>query len=145
MAGWRSCPGQCGAGCDRVGSAVFLLWGIFGRGPIAGCRGSGLSLPCLLLNYFGGQGAMIIGLPADQAAQAIQNPFFFLASDEWRLPLVLLATVATSSPARPVISGAFSITHQAVQMGLYVPAPQHPPHSRKPKGTDLHPGQSTGH
>jgi KUP system potassium uptake protein len=61
---------------------------------------------------------MIIGLPPEQAALAIQNPFFFLASEEWRLPLVLLATAATFIASQAVISGAFSITHQAIQMGF---------------------------
>jgi KUP system potassium uptake protein len=79
----------------------------------------GFVMPCLLLNYFG-QGAMMIGLPPAEAAQAIQNPFFFLAAEEWRLPLVLLATVATFIASQAVISGAFSITHQAIQMG-YIP------------------------
>ena len=98
--------------------ALYSDMGHFGRGPMR-LSWFGFVMPCLLLNYFG-QGAMIIGLPADQAAQAIQNPFFFLASDEWRLPLVLLATVATFIASQAVISGAFSITHQAVQMG-YIP------------------------
>ncbi|MEQ5788789.1 potassium transporter Kup [Erythrobacter sp. NFXS35] len=98
--------------------ALYSDMGHFGRGPMR-LSWFGFVMPCLLLNYFG-QGAMIIGLPAEQAAQAIQNPFFFLASDEWRLPLVLLATVATFIASQAVISGAFSITHQAVQMG-YIP------------------------
>src|SRR5690606_39690019 len=54
----------------------------------------GFVMPCLLLNYFG-QGAMIIGLGDAGAAEAIQNPFFFLAPEALRLPLVLLATAAT--------------------------------------------------
>jgi len=96
--------------------ALYSDMGHFGRGPMR-LSWFGFVMPCLLLNYFG-QGAMIIGLPPEQAAAAIQNPFFFLASEEWRLPLVLLATVATFIASQAVISGAFSITHQAVQMGF---------------------------
>ena len=98
--------------------ALYSDMGHFGRGPMR-LSWFGFVMPCLLLNYFG-QGAMIIGLPADQAAQAIQSPFFFLASEEWRLPLVFLATFATFIASQAVISGAFSITHQAMQMG-YIP------------------------
>jgi KUP system potassium uptake protein len=98
--------------------ALYSDMGHFGRGPMR-LSWFGFVMPCLLLNYFG-QGAMIIGLPPAQAAEAIQNPFFFLASEEWRLPLVLLATVATFIASQAVISGAFSITHQAIQMG-YIP------------------------
>ncbi len=98
--------------------ALYSDMGHFGRGPMR-LSWFGFVMPALLLNYFG-QGAMIVGLPPQQAAEAIQNPFFFLASEEWRLPLVLLATVATFIASQAVISGAFSITHQAVQMG-YIP------------------------
>ena len=98
--------------------ALYSDMGHFGRGPMR-LSWFGFVMPCLLLNYFG-QGAMIIGLPPELAAVAIQNPFFFLASEEWRLPLVLLATLATFIASQAVISGAFSITHQAIQMG-YIP------------------------
>ncbi len=98
--------------------ALYSDMGHFGRGPMR-LSWFGFVMPCLLLNYFG-QGAMVIGLPADQAAEAIQNPFFFLASEEWRLPLVFLATIATFIASQAVISGAFSITSQAIQMG-YIP------------------------
>ncbi|GMN02839.1 potassium transporter Kup [Erythrobacter sp. MTPC3] len=98
--------------------ALYSDMGHFGRGPMR-LSWFGFVMPCLLLNYFG-QGAMIIGLPPEQAAEAIQNPFFFLASEEYRLPLVFLATVATFIASQAVISGAFSITHQAIQMG-YIP------------------------
>lgn len=98
--------------------ALYSDMGHFGKGPMR-LSWFGFVMPCLLLNYFG-QGAMIIGLPADEAAQAIQSPFFFLANEEWRLPLVFLATFATFIASQAVISGAFSITHQAIQMG-YIP------------------------
>ena len=96
--------------------ALYSDMGHFGRGPMR-LSWFGFVMPCLLLNYFG-QGAMIIGLPPEQASQAIQSPFFFLASEEWRLPLVFLATLATFIASQAVISGAFSITHQAIQMGF---------------------------
>ncbi len=98
--------------------ALYSDMGHFGRGPMR-LSWFGFVMPCLLLNYFG-QGAMIIGLPPEQAAEAIKSPFFFLANEEWRLPLVFLATFATFIASQAVISGAFSITHQAIQMG-YIP------------------------
>src|SRR6266481_7755 len=74
----------------------------------------GLVFPALLLNYFG-QGALLLGNPA-----ALENPFYRLAP-EWALyPLVALASVATIIASQAVISGAFSITRQAVQLG-YLP------------------------
>ncbi|WP_379549865.1 potassium transporter Kup [Qipengyuania sp. DGS5-3] len=96
--------------------ALYSDMGHFGRGPMR-LSWFGFVMPCLLLNYFG-QGAMIAGLPPEQAAEVVRNPFFLLASEEWRLPLVILATVATFIASQAVISGAFSITHQAVQMGF---------------------------
>ncbi|MGB7372877.1 potassium transporter Kup [Pontixanthobacter sp.] len=96
--------------------ALYSDMGHFGRGPMR-LSWFGFVMPCLLLNYFG-QGAMIIGLDSASAAEAIQNPFFFLAPEMWRLPLVILATFATFIASQAVISGAFSITHQAMQMGF---------------------------
>lgn len=96
--------------------ALYSDMGHFGRGPMR-LSWFGFVMPCLLLNYFG-QGAMIIGLPPEIAEQAIISPFFFLAAEEWRLPLVFLATAATFIASQAVISGAFSITHQAIQMGF---------------------------
>ena len=96
--------------------ALYSDMGHFGRGPMR-LSWFGFVMPCLLLNYFG-QGAMVIGLPPEEAAVAIQSPFFFLANEQWRLPLVFLATAATFIASQAVISGAFSITHQAIQMGF---------------------------
>ncbi|MBB3032586.1 potassium transporter Kup [Alteriqipengyuania lutimaris] len=98
--------------------ALYSDMGHFGRGPMR-LSWFGFVMPCLLLNYFG-QGAMVISLPPEAAAEAIQNPFFFLAQEQWRLPLVFLATFATFIASQAVISGAFSITHQAMQLG-YIP------------------------
>ena len=96
--------------------ALYSDMGHFGRGPMK-LSWFGFVMPCLLLNYFG-QGAMIMGLPTELAEEAIMNPFFFLADEAYRLPLVILATCATFIASQAVISGAFSITHQAIQLGF---------------------------
>src|SRR6185369_7244695 len=74
-------------------------------------------LPALMLNYFG-QGSMILGLDPAGAQHAIHNPFFLLAPDMLRLPLVILATMATVIASQAVITGAFSVTQQAIQLGF---------------------------
>ncbi len=73
-----------------------------------------LVMPSLVLNYFG-QGALLMHDP-----KAIENPFFLLAPDWALLPLVVLSTVATVIASQAVISGAYSLTSQAIQLG-YVP------------------------
>ena len=98
--------------------ALYSDMGHFGRGPMK-LSWFGFVMPCLLLNYFG-QGAMIMGMEQAQAQEAIQSPFFYLAPEVYRLPLVFLATFATFIASQAVISGAFSITHQAIQLG-YIP------------------------
>ncbi|HWK42400.1 MAG TPA: potassium transporter Kup [Croceibacterium sp.] len=96
--------------------ALYSDMGHFGRGPMR-LSWFGFVMPALLLNYFG-QGAMIIGMGDAAAAEAIENPFFFLAPEAFRLPLVLLATMATVIASQAVITGAFSVTHQAIQLGF---------------------------
>ncbi len=96
--------------------ALYSDMGHFGRGPMR-LSWFGFVMPCLLLNYFG-QGAMIVSLSAPDAAEAIKAPFFTLAPDMLRLPLVFLATAATFIASQAVISGAFSITQQAMQLGF---------------------------
>jgi KUP system potassium uptake protein len=96
--------------------ALYSDMGHFGRGPMR-LSWFWFVMPCLLLNYFG-QGAMILGMGDATAAEAIENPFFFLAPEILRLPLVLLATAATFIASQAVISGAFSVTHQAIQLGF---------------------------
>ncbi|MBV1916489.1 MAG: potassium transporter Kup [Sphingomonadaceae bacterium] len=96
--------------------ALYSDMGHFGRGPMR-LSWFGFVMPCLLLNYFG-QGAMVLGLDEASAAEAIKNPFFMMAPDMLRLPLVILATFATFIASQAVISGAFSITHQAIQLGF---------------------------
>lgn len=97
-------------------AALFADMGHFGRKPMR-IAWFGFVMPALLCNYFG-QGAMIIGLDEASAAAAIQNPFFLLAPEMLRLPLVILATMATFIASQAVISGAFSVTHQAIQLGF---------------------------
>jgi KUP system potassium uptake protein len=91
--------------------ALYADMGHFGRKAI---NVSWLTLvyPCLVLNYMG-QGALMLDHPS-----AATNPFFLLAPEWARLPLVGLATVATIIASQAVISGAFSVTHQAVQLGF---------------------------
>ncbi|GGE08193.1 putative potassium transport system protein kup [Polymorphobacter glacialis] len=91
--------------------ALYADMGHFGRRPI---KWSWLYfvMPALLLNYFG-QSALLLSTPS-----AVANPFFLMAPDWARLPLVLLATMATIIASQAVISGAFSVTRQAVQLGF---------------------------
>lgn len=93
--------------------ALYADMGHFGKRAIR-VAWVGLALPALLLNYFG-QGALILRNPA-----AVENPFYLLAP-EWAIyPLIALATLATVIASQAVISGAFSITRQAIQLG-YLP------------------------
>ena len=96
--------------------ALYADMGHFGRRPI---KVSWLYfvLPALLLNYMG-QGAMLLSLPAHQVAVEVKDPFFYLASDAFRLPLVIMATLASIIASQAVISGAFSVTQQAIQLGF---------------------------
>ena len=71
-----------------------------------------LVFPCLIVNYMG-QGALMLDNPA-----AAENPFYLLAPEWARLPLVFLATIATVIASQAVISGAYSVTQQAVQLGF---------------------------
>jgi KUP system potassium uptake protein len=96
--------------------ALYADMGHFGRKPI-GISWLVFVMPALLLNYMG-QGAMILSMTPLEAAEAIKNPFFFLAPEGYRLPLVILATLATIIASQAVISGAFSVTQQAMQLGF---------------------------
>ena len=91
--------------------ALYADMGHFGRGPIR-LAWFGLVAPALVLNYFG-QGALLIANP-----QAIANPFY-LAFPSWALyPMVALATAATVIASQATISGAYSVTRQAIQLGF---------------------------
>ncbi len=113
--------------------ALYADMGHFGRKPIR-TAWVGLVLPALTLNYLG-QGAFVLGQldainaeygQAHEAALAVGadhvsftfSPFFEMAPDMVRLPLVILATAATVIASQAVISGAFSLTQQAIQLGL---------------------------
>jgi KUP system potassium uptake protein len=96
--------------------ALYADMGHFGRKPI-GLSWLVFAMPALMLNYMG-QGAMILSLDPAAAAETIRNPFFFLAPEGYRLPLVILATLATIIASQAVISGAFSVTQQAMQLGF---------------------------
>lgn len=93
------------------GEALYADMGHFGRKPIQ-LAWFGMVLPALLINYFG-QGALLLNNSA-----AVENPFYMLAPGWALLPLVILATVATVIASQAVISGAFSITMQAMQLGF---------------------------
>jgi KUP system potassium uptake protein len=91
--------------------ALYADMGHFGRKAIS-VAWLYAAFPCLMLNYMG-QGALLLESPA-----AAQSPFFLLAPEWARLPLVALATLATIIASQAVISGAFSVTRQAVQLGF---------------------------
>ena len=92
------------------GEALYADMGHFGARPIR-MAWFCLVLPSLLLNYFG-QGALILTNP-----EGASNPFYMLAPRVLLYPLVLLATLAAITASQALISGAFSLTHQAVQLG----------------------------
>lgn len=91
--------------------ALYADLGHFGKTPIR-LAWVFLVMPCLMLNYFG-QAALVLAHP-----EAAENAFFLLYP-EWALPpMVLLSTLATVIASQAVITGAFSLTHQAIQLGL---------------------------
>jgi KUP system potassium uptake protein len=93
------------------GEALYADLGHFGRKPIQ-VAWLGLVLPALLINYFG-QGALVLAHP-----EAIENPFYKLVPSSLVLPLVVLATCATVIASQAVITGAYSLVRQAIQLGL---------------------------
>ncbi|HEX8412718.1 MAG TPA: KUP/HAK/KT family potassium transporter, partial [Sphingomicrobium sp.] len=97
--------------CVTGAEALYADMGHFGRRPIA-LAWLYFIFPALMLNYLG-QGALLLDHP-----EAADQPFFLMASEEWRLPLVILATMATVIASQAVITGAYSVVQQAVQLGL---------------------------
>ena len=93
------------------GEALYADLGHFGRKPIH-TAWMGLVLPALLINYFG-QGALVLAQPS-----AIENPFYRLMPEALLLPTVVLATAATVIASQAVITGAYSLVRQAIQLGL---------------------------
>lgn len=100
--------------CVTGAEALYADMGHFGKAPIR-IGWFAIVLPALVINYFG-QGALIL----DQGAEALANPFYGLVSGWVRYPLVAIATAATVIASQALISGAFSLTQQAVQLG-YLP------------------------
>ncbi|MEZ0225499.1 MAG: potassium transporter Kup [Alphaproteobacteria bacterium] len=91
--------------------ALYADLGHFGRKPIQ-LAWSWYVFPCLVLNYMG-QGALVLHDPS-----TLDNPFFKMVPEAWLAPLVILATFATIVASQAVITGAFSLTRQAVNLGL---------------------------
>ncbi|HZD88955.1 MAG TPA: potassium transporter Kup [Pseudolabrys sp.] len=97
--------------CVTGGEALYADLGHFGRKPIQ-TAWLCLVLPALLLNYFG-QGARVLADPT-----AIENPFYRMVPDSVLVPMIILATVATVIASQAVITGAYSLVSQAIQLGL---------------------------
>ena len=97
--------------CVTGGEALYADLGHFGKKPIR-IAWYAVVAPALVVNYFG-QGAMLLDNPA-----AIANPFFMMAPRWSQLPLVVLATAATVIASQALITAAFSVTKQAIQLGL---------------------------
>ncbi len=99
--------------CVTGGEALYADMGHFGKRPIRLAWFS-VVMPSLTLNYFG-QGALLLSNP-----EAVKNPFFMMTPDWLLLPMVGLATMATVIASQALISGAFSVTKQVIQLG-YLP------------------------
>jgi KUP system potassium uptake protein len=99
--------------CVTGGEALYADMGHFGKKPIRVAWFT-IVMPCLTLNYFG-QGALLLSNP-----DAVKNPFFMMAPDWALVPLVGLATMATVIASQALITGAFSVTKQVIQLG-YLP------------------------
>lgn len=100
--------------CITGAEALYADMGHFGRRPIR-FGWFAIVMPALLINYFG-QGALIL----DQGSQVLHNPFYSLVSGWLLYPLVMISTAATVIASQALISGAYSLTQQAVQLG-YLP------------------------
>jgi KUP system potassium uptake protein len=99
--------------CVTGAEALYADLGHFGKKPIR-IAWFAIVMPALTLNYFG-QGALLLARP-----EAVKNPFYFMAPDWAQLPLVVLATMATVIASQALITGAFSVTKQVIQLG-YLP------------------------
>lgn len=91
--------------------SLYADLGHFGRKPIQ-IAWLILVFPALILNYIG-QGSLLLSNPT-----AIENPFYLMVTDDWLIPMVLLSTLATIIASQAVITGAYSLTRQAIQLGL---------------------------
>ena len=99
--------------CVTGGEALYADMGHFGKKPIRLAWFTTV-MPALTLNYFG-QGALLLSKP-----EAVKNPFYMMAPDWGLIPLVCLATMATVIASQALITGAFSVTKQVIQLG-YLP------------------------
>ncbi len=97
--------------CITGAEALYADMGHFGKKPIRAAW-FGFVMPALVLNYFG-QGALLLSNP-----KAVENPFYLLAPDALLLPFIVLATVATVIASQAVISGAYSVAREAIQLGF---------------------------
>jgi KUP system potassium uptake protein len=97
--------------CVTGGEALYADMGHFGKLPIRVAWYT-MVMPALVVNYFG-QGALLLAHP-----EAVANPFYLMAPESVRLPLVFLATAATVIASQALISAAFSVTKQAIQLGI---------------------------
>jgi KUP system potassium uptake protein len=95
------------------GEALYADLGHFGKGPIR-LAWFAVAMPGLLINYYG-QGALVLA----RGAEVLKNPFYALAPSWFLYPLVVIATLATVIASQALISGAFSLTRQAVQLGYW--------------------------
>lgn len=98
--------------CVTGGEALYADMGHFGRKPIR-TAWYFIVFPALIINYFG-QGALML----EMGTEVVANPFYALVPRELLYPLVAIATVATVIASQALISGAFSLTHQATQLGF---------------------------
>ena len=96
--------------------ALYADMGHFGRKPIT-IAWIWFVLPALMLNYMG-QGAMVLSLTPAEALEVIKDPFFLMVPDMVRIPVVFLVIMATIIASQAVITGAFSLTQQAIQLGF---------------------------
>ncbi len=96
--------------CVTGGEALYADMGHFGKRPIR-IAWFAVALPALLLNYFG-QGALLLRTPG-----AASNPFYLLAPSAFQWPLLVIATAAAIVASQALISGAFSLTQQSIQLG----------------------------
>lgn len=94
--------------------ALYADMGHLGKRPIR-CAWLWLVMPALVLNYFG-QGALVLDRP-----DAARNPFYLLAPDWAQIPLIVLSTLATVIAAQSVITGIYTLTHQAIRRGFLPP------------------------
>jgi KUP system potassium uptake protein len=98
--------------CVTGAEALYADLGHFGKKPIRLAWFS-IAMPALTLNYFG-QGALLLANP-----EAVKNPFFMMAPSWALLPLVIMATLATVIASQALITGAFSVTRQVIQLGYF--------------------------